>query len=226
MKSFGLLFLILIVSLSLKAQNSVAPGFDQTNYPQFSINISVLGRNMTNADILFDEAERFEKVGDYKSAIGLFSKSATKYLQNKKYVHYGTALVRLSNAYYLSNQYLNAEQVILKQALKNFNRIGSKLGQMEAYQQLAKIYSASNKLAQSLWFYTQQGILALEVHNKESHIESVLGIATIKIKKKEYDLAIKDLDYAEMLCRSSNFYQYTQQITNNRLLIANRTGKS
>lgn len=223
MKKLGLLFFVLLYSILLHAQELSTPNFDQNNYPQFSINLYVLGKARSSADTFFDEGERFERVGDYKASAELFSKAATAYLHNKKMLRYGTALLRLSNAHLLANQYLKAEQIVLKQALRTFSRIGSKSGQMAAYQQLAKIYAASNKLTQSLWFYTQQGLLAQELHDSHSQIESMLGIANIKIRKKDYDLASKDLNAVELLCKNTNTQQYSQQIKQHRAVIAEKT---
>src|SRR5690606_1107823 len=188
---------------SASAQNMVAPGFEQTNYPQFSINLGVLGNNATNGDMFFDEAERYERLGDFKGAVSMFNKAAGEYQLRKKYSRYGTTLLRLSNAHLSLSNYTEAEQIILKKALNNYTKIGSKEGQMAAYQQLGKVYMASNKLTQSLWFYTQQGILAKQLHNKKAYIESVLGIAAVKIKKQEYQLATKDLDMAELLAKTA-----------------------
>lgn len=218
-----ILFIIGAIAVSsASAQSMVAPGFEQTNYPQFSINLGVLGNNGINGDMFFDEAERYERVGDFKGAVSTFNKAANEYLRNKKYSRYGTALLRLSNAHLSLANYTEAEQIILKKALKNYAKINSKEGQMAAYQQLGKVYMASNKLTQALWFYTQQGILAQQLQNRKAYIESVLGIAVVKIKKKEYQLAIKDLDTAELLAKTANIIQFEQQIKSNRALIAER----
>lgn len=201
----------------------VAPGFEQTNYPQFSINLSVLGANTTSADSFFDEGERYERLTDYDSAISMFKKAANDYLQNKKYIRYGTALIRLSNANLAMGNYTEAERIVLKQALKNYSKIGSKSGQMAAYQQLGKIYLATGKLTQSMWFYTQHGILAQQLQDKSAYIESVLGLASVKIKKKDYQLATIDINTAELLAKNANIVQFKQIIKSNRALIAEKT---
>ncbi|RZJ18075.1 MAG: hypothetical protein EON51_17500 [Acinetobacter sp.] len=121
--------------------------------------------------------------------------------------------------------YAEAEQVVLNAALKTYSKIGSRSGQMASYNQLGKIYYAANKLTQSLWFYTQQGILAQQLKNNTSYIDSVLGIAAIKIKKKEYNLATKDVNRAELLAKNSKITQFTQQIKSNRSVIAEKQGK-
>lgn len=224
MKASSLFFVLIVFCFSTKAQTSVAPGFEQTNYPQFSINLGVVGNAVSNADSYFEEAERYERVGDFETAVAMFNRAATAYQQHKKFGLYGNTLLRLSNSYmYLAN-YNEAEQIILKKALKNYTRIGSRAGQMASYQQLGKVYMAANKLPQSLWFYTQQGMLALQLKNKSAYIESVLGIAAIKIKKKEYLLASRDLNTAELLSKTANLIQYNQLIKSSRAIIAERTG--
>jgi tetratricopeptide (TPR) repeat protein len=220
MRFAKILVLLPFLTWEASAQITVAPNFDQMNYPQFSINLSLIGSNVTNADSYFDEAERYERVGDYNEAAKLFGKAAQQYQAAKKHARYGTALIRQSNAHLLQNNFTDAEQILLKSALKSFSRTGNRPGQMAAYQQLAKTYAASNRLTQAMWFYTQQGILAQQLKDKSAYIESILGIASVKIKKREYKLAIQDLNSAELLCKNAKIVQYAQQIKSNRLLIS------
>ena len=223
MKAFCLGITILFFSFFTKAQNAVAPGFDQTNYPQFAVNLAVLGSATNSADSYFEEAERYERVGDFESAVAMFNRAAATYQNHKKFGRYGVTLLRLSNTYVSLANYNEAEQLVLKKALRNYTKIGSKAGQMACYQQLGKVYMAANKLPQSLWFYTQHGMLALQLNNKNAYIESVLGIAAIKIKKKEYLLASKDLNTAQLLSITANIIQYNQLIKTSKALIAERT---
>ena len=93
---------------------------------------------------------------------------------------------------------------------------------MLSYNQLGKIYLASNRLTQSLWFYTQQGILAQQLKNNNAYIESILGIVAVKIKKKEYAMAIKDVDRAELLSKNAKTTQFEPQNRSKRAIIAER----
>lgn len=206
------------------AQSTFVPGAEQTNSAQLPINLAVLGSNARSAaDESFEDAEQYERFGDFDNAIAMFSKAASEYQHTKKLGRYSTALIRLSNVHLLLSNYDEAEQIVLKQVLKNYTKMGSKAGQMAAYQQLGKIYLAANKLTQSLWFYTQHGILAQQLHDNHAYIESVLGIASVKIKKKDYQLAVKDLNTAELLSKNAKTVQYNQLIKSNRALIAERT---
>lgn len=90
---------------------------------------------------------------------------------------------------------------------------------MESYGQLGRIYFAANKLTQSLWFYTQQGILAQQIGNNNAYIDSILGLAQVKTKKKEYTLAARDLNRAELLARSSSLTRFKTQIREARAQI-------
>ena len=212
-----------MMAVSSQAQNTVAPGFEQTNYPQFSINLAIPVDNFSNADAYFEEAERYERLGDYESSVSMFNRAANEYQQHKKLVRYGATLLRISKAQAQLGNYTDAEQIVLKKALKNYTRIGSKAGQMASYQQLGNVYLAANRLTESLWFYTQHGMLAQQLQNKNSYIESVLGIAAIKIKKKEYLLAAKDLTTAELLAKTAKIIQYNQLIKHSRAVIAEKT---
>lgn len=226
MKKFYLLVLVSIALnnvFSANAQSTIVAGGDQalTTLP---VNLAVLGGNsLSMADASFEDAERYERFGDFDNAIAMFNKAASEYQQTKKFNRYGATLIRLSSVYMMLSNYSEAERIVLKQVLRNYSRIGSKAGQMSAYQQLGKIYLAANKLPQSLWFYTQHGILAQQLHDNNAYIESILGIASVKIKKKDYLLAVRDLNTAELLSKDAKTVQYNHQIKSNRALIAERT---
>lgn len=224
MKRISLLVIALAIVSFANAQSTIVSGPSATNTPQFSVNLAVLSNTSRSAaDEFIDEAERYEKFGDFDNAVVMLSKAANEYQQDKKFASYGATLIRLSNVHLLLSNYNEAEQIVLKRVLKNYARMGSRAGQMSAYQQLGKIYLAANKLPQSLWFYTQQGILAQQLKDNHAYIESVLGIVSVKIKKKDYQLAVRDLDTAELLSKNANTVQYNQLIKQNRALIAERT---
>ncbi len=177
-----------------------------------AINVAVSSTDETEADVFFADAERNERRGDLNEALTLFGKAAFEYNSDKKLTKYATSLLRMSNIHLLLSHYTEAEQVVLNVALKTYSRIGNKAGQMASYHQLGKIYFGANKLTQSMWFFTQQGILAQQLKNNSAYIESILGIATVKIKKKEYNLALKDLSLAETLAKYFKMNQFNSQI--------------
>jgi tetratricopeptide (TPR) repeat protein len=201
--------------------------FWTSRYPQAgtAINIAVSTFDESDGDEFFADAERNEKRGELNEALTLFGKAAFEYNNDKKFSRYGAALLRMGNVHMLLAHYSEAEQVVLNAALKTYSRIGSRSGQMASYNQLGKIYYAANKLTQSLWFYTQQGILAQQMKNTTSYIDSVLGIAAIKIKKKEFYLAMKDLNRAELLAKNSGISQFTQLIRSSRSQILDKQTK-
>jgi uncharacterized protein (DUF2164 family) len=65
--------------------------------------------------------------------------------------------------------------------------------------------------------------LAQQLKDNNAYIESILGIAAVKIKKKDYQLAVKDLNAAELISRNNNTVQYNQLIKSSRAIIAERT---
>jgi tetratricopeptide (TPR) repeat protein len=217
MKFFYLFVCIAILTNATHAQ-SPSHTVDQTGH-NLSVNLGVAGSSTLSADFYFEEANRIEKIGDFDGAIAMFSKAANEYQQNKMFGRYGTALIRLSNVHLTISNYAEAEKIVLRQVLRNYTKIGSKSGQMLAYQQLGKVYLAANKLPESMWFYTQHGILAQQLQDKSAYIESVIGIASVKIKKKDYALASKDLNAAELLSKNSNIVQYDYLIKSNRAKI-------
>lgn len=196
-----------------QARGQTSPFFSQQPPPvNGAVNIVVSNLDENDGDSYFADAEKNERRGDLNDAITLYGKAAFEYNSARKFTQYGSALLRLANVHYLLAHYTEAEQVTLNVALKNYSKIGSKTGQMESYSQLGRIYFAADKLTQSLWFYTQQGILAKQINDNNAYIDSILGLAQVKTKKKEYTLALKDLNRAELLAKSSNLSRFKNQI--------------
>jgi tetratricopeptide (TPR) repeat protein len=218
----GFLFLF---TASLVSAQSINSGPQESVQPSAAINVAASITDVSIGDEYFADAEKNERKGDLNEALNLFGKAAFEYNNDKKFSRYAATLLRMSNVHLLLSHYTEAEQVILNAALKTYARIGNRPGQMASYNQLGRIYLAANKLTQSLWFYTQQGILAQQLKNNTSYIESVLGIALVKIKKKEYFLAIKDVNRAELLAKNARITQFAQQIKTSRSTIADKQGK-
>ncbi len=214
------LFCFWITSNALAQSNNSGPQ-DVPSYGP-AINVAVSSSDETEADIFFADAERNERRGDLNEALTLFGKAAFEYNSDKKFTKYAASLLRMSNVHLLLSHYTEAEQVVLNVALKTYSRIGNKSGQMASYNQLGKIYFGANKLTQSMWFFTQQGILAQQLKNNSSYIESILGIATVKIKKREYSLALKDLNKAETLTKYFKISQFNSQIKSSKATIVEK----
>ena len=209
------------ITSNVFAQSSNS-GLQDVNTYGPAINVAVSSTDETEADIFFADAERNERRGDLNEALTLFGKAAFEYNSDKKLTKYAASLLRMSNVHLLLLHYTEAEQVVLNVVLKTYSRIGNKSGQMASYNQLGKIYYGANKLTQSMWFFTQQGILAQQLKNNSSYIESILGIATVKIKKREYNLALKDIDKAETLAKYFKMYQFNSQIKSNKATIVEK----
>jgi tetratricopeptide (TPR) repeat protein len=210
---------ITFVGISFQAMTQTSHFLPQTGTSDASINIAVSSHDINDGNTYFGEAEKNERRGELNEAVTLFGKAAFEYNSAKQLDRYGSALLRLSNVHYLLEHYTEAEQVVLNVALKNYSKLGSKRGLIDSYSQLGKIYLASTKYTQSMWFYTQQGILAKQTGNDKAYIESVIGIANVKIKKKDYALASGDLSRAEVLASASKLNQYKGQIKEARALI-------
>ncbi len=213
---------LVLICLFVASQASAQTNSFLSQQPQpvnGGVNIVVSNLDENDGNDYFADAEKNERQGELNEAITLFGKAAFEYNSAKKFTQYGSALLRLANIHYLMAHYAQAEQVTLNVALKNYSKIGSKTGQMESYGQLGKIYLASDKLTQSLWFYTQQGILARQTGDHNAYIDSILGIAQVKTRKKEYTLAVKDLNRAALLAKSSSLTRFKSQIREARAQI-------
>ncbi len=221
MNKINLVLIFFFTSLFVNAQ-LLRSGPQKVLLTTNAINIAVNLNQETVADEYFADAEKNERKGDLNLALALFGKAAFEYNNANQLNRYAISLLRMSSVHLSLTHYVEAEQIILNSALKIYSKIGNKSGQMASYSQLGKIYLVSNRLTQSLWFYTQQGILAQQLRDNNSYIESILGIVSVKIKKKEYALATKDVDRAELLAKQAMTNQFVPIIKFNRATIYER----
>ena len=217
-----LAFVSLFVSLQLQAQNFDKSDFQEPNGGK-AINIAVSKFDLEDGNSFYEDAESLERKGDFNEALTLFGKAAFEFNAVKNFNRYGQAIIKMSNMHYQLKRFSDAEQILLNVALKNYSKMGSKSGLMNTYNLLGKVYLANSKYTQSMWFYTQQGILAKQLKSNNSYIESVLGIVQVKIKKKDFTLALRDLKTAEWLASSIKSTQYKGQISDAREVIASKT---
>jgi tetratricopeptide (TPR) repeat protein len=211
----------LFASLQLHAQNIDKSEIQEPNGS--AINIAVSKFDLEDGNSFFEEAEDLERKGDYNEALTLFGKAAFEYNAVKNFNRYGQAVIKMSSMHYQLGRFTDAEQILLNVALKNYSKTGNRAGVMNTYNLLGKVYLANTKYTQSMWFYTQQGILAKQLKANNSYIESILGIVQVKIKKKDFTLALRDLKSAEWLANSIKTTQYQTQIKDAREMIASKT---
>jgi tetratricopeptide (TPR) repeat protein len=216
-------FIVALLCLVIFANSTYAQmsyvGNDSKLKENTAINIAVSKFESESGDIIFDQAESQEKKGDFNEALTLYGKAAFEYNVLKNYNKYGQSIMKMGLMHYQLGRYIDAEQILINVALKNYSKMGSKSGMMTTYYQLGKVYYAANKYTQSLWFYTQQGILAQQLKNNFSYIESILGIAQVKIKKGDLTLAGRDVNRAEFLASSIKTPQYKDYIKDLRAQI-------
>ncbi|UKT63728.1 hypothetical protein [Pedobacter mucosus] len=223
MSKIVLVFISLFTTLQLQAQTLEKIDFQDPNGGSNAINIAVSKFDLADGNSYFEDAEDLEKKGDYNEALTLFGKAAFEYNVIKNFNRYGQAIIKMSNMHYQLGRFSDAEQILLNVALKNYSKMGSKFGLMNTYNLLGKVYLASSKYTQSMWFYTQQGILAKQLSLNSSYIESVLGIVQVKIRKKDFTLALRDLKTVEWLASAIKTTQYKAQIKDAREMIASKT---
>ncbi|CAH0196348.1 hypothetical protein SRABI27_04613 [Pedobacter sp. Bi27] len=221
MTKIVLALLGLFASLQLQAQNIDKSEIQEPNGS--AINIAVSKFDLEDGNSFFEEAEDLERKGDYNEALTLFGKAAFEYNAVKNFNRYGQAVIKMSSMHYQLGRFTDAEQILLNVALKNYSKTGNRAGVMNTYNLLGKVYLANTKYTQSMWFYTQQGILAKQLKSNNSYIESILGIVQVKIKKKDFTLALRDLKSAEWLANSIKTTQYKTQIKDAREMIASKT---
>lgn len=209
-KLFLLFFLFLAPSLAFS--KGFLHAYDNNQY------ILVKHLGIANPDEIFAnnflmEAEKSEKLGRLNDALTLYGKAAYEYSNAKLNSMYASTLIKMSIVHRALKNYKVAEDIVMNLVLKTYAKLGSKTGEMKTYQELGKIYLEEGRFTESLWFFTQQGILALETSNKIAYIESVIDIARLKIKKRDFLLANADLNRAEILAKNANTNEFHAQIT-------------
>lgn len=92
---------------------------------------------------------------------------------------------------------------ILNEVLARASHSG-KLKEWECYYQLGKSYLQQQKMVQAKWFFVQALTLSKGFNSKAPQIKSLLMLAKVKSKVKDYELAIQNLKEAESLSDGEN----------------------
>jgi len=129
---------------------------------------------------------------------------AAEGLKNPKFVAEGyNSLISL---WTIQKRFKEAETLILKKALPlNYYKLKDQTGTIGCYDQLAGIYSQQKKFSEAKWFYIQSNMLARKVNNSKGIVNSLLGLAHVKVAIGDYQLAFNDLKEAERLSLKHNF---------------------
>ncbi|MGY3055030.1 tetratricopeptide (TPR) repeat protein [Pedobacter sp. UYEF25] len=215
-------FIAMLISFSAVAQSIEKLDSQDQNIGGTAINIAISKYDLSDGNTLYDEATGFEQKGDFNHALPLFGKAAFEYSVVKNYNKYGQAVIKMSDMHFKLGNFKEAEDILLNVAVKNYSKLHSTPGLMNTYNLLGNTLLAQNKYTQSMWFYTQQGILAKQLGNQNSFIVSLLGVVQVKIKKKDFSLALRDLKSAESLAKAKNARQFGDEISAARRTIAGK----
>ncbi|MBK0381951.1 hypothetical protein I5M32_03180 [Pedobacter sp. SD-b] len=96
------------------------------------------------------------------------------------------------------NEIEKAENLILKNALPISGKLGQK-SQFTCYLQLGKIYLRAKRFTESKWFFIQANTTANKIDFKEGEIASLILLSKVKVMIKDYDLALQDLQKAQVI---------------------------
>lgn len=185
-KLIGLLYLFILTSQILLAQQN-----NTKTTPRQELLENAADETPQN---LMLQGNDLVKLRKYPDALVLYGKAAAQFNQKKDYTAYGNAVLKMSDVHYFMRNYTAAEQSILNVALKAFGKASDKNGMMRCYQALGNIYIGLKKPVEALWFFAQQGNVAEQINDQISITESLLNVATVKIIRKQYALASKDLE--------------------------------
>ncbi|RZL16448.1 MAG: hypothetical protein EOO96_29145, partial [Pedobacter sp.] len=126
-------FISLFASLQLNAQNIDKSDNQEPGIGGSSINIAVSKYDLAEGNNYFEDAEDFERKGDFNEALTLFGKAAFEFNAVKNLNLYVQALTKMSSMHYQLGRFGDAEQILLNVVLKNYSKMGSRSGQMSTY---------------------------------------------------------------------------------------------
>ena len=120
MTKIVLALISLFASLQLQAQTIDKSEIQEPNGS--AINIAVSKFDLEDGNSFFEEAEDWERKGDYNEALTLFGKAAFEYNAVKNFNRYGQAVIKMSSMHYQLGRFTDAEQILLNVALKNYSK--------------------------------------------------------------------------------------------------------
>lgn len=148
----------------------------------------------------------------------LYSRYANKYITglSKPKLTFDQLLLE-SKIAASQNQIKKAETLILKSALQMSGKLGKKAA-YACYSQLGKIYLKAKRFTESKWFFIQALTTASGIDFKQGEIESLILLSKAKLEIKDYDLAMQDLQKAQVLI-DKGYPNYQEDLDLNLALI-------
>ncbi|MFD1629077.1 hypothetical protein [Pseudopedobacter beijingensis] len=127
----------------------------------------------------------------------LITMNAYKHIQDDEQLL--TAWLWRAKLYLAVGEYKAAEDLLMKKALMKSYKFGDKEAEMKVYYLLGQRYFITVNDTESLWFYLQAATLSEKLRQYDYTIQSLLMVSEIKMKRKDYSLALQDLRKVEDL---------------------------
>jgi tetratricopeptide (TPR) repeat protein len=112
-----------------------------------------------------------------------------EYLENKG-LNFRSLMLKF-NLYFLNQDYLLAENIILKKAL--FTTKGNKKLEVECFLALGQVYLKKRQYVQAKWFFIQSYGVATKLNDERSQIQSLIYLTKVKNRIGDHKLALNDL---------------------------------
>lgn len=125
-------------------------------------------------------------------------------LKNKSLIEQGESLVKIAQIQAEDKDYRSSENTIIRKAIPLFNKSKHYEGKILAWQQLARIYYAQNKHTESQWFLIQARDLANAKSFPHELAEIEYMLASSKYIQKNFRVAKKELDNANVLAQKED----------------------
>ncbi len=168
------------------------------HYGKQPVNIEIIAGLFYNLGIL-----NFV-MGDFTKAEKFYKEAFKRYQTLKQPKVMIDILIKLSDNELALEQYLSAENSILKKALLLSYQIHYTKGELKCYEQLGKIYHQRKMYTQAKWFFIQANTLAYALNFKEEVISTRIQLAKVKNDIGDYYLALDDLNVAKKALNATN----------------------
>ena len=160
------------------------------------------------ADMAYNLSSVYLKQKKYDEAAKYLLKSSISYDSVGLKTVAGGTYIKLATIKVMQKKYDEAEALIMK---KGYPLCGP-ADNLACYQLLARMYQEQNRFSEAKWYYLQANTLSRKLQDTTSIITSLTSLGRVKTSIKEYVLALKDLNEAEMLAQTSEYSKLLPEI--------------
>ncbi len=241
MKGFFILIIVLFTWLRLSAATQQRPDtnklsaplnrVDSLNHPvilnhadSIKLIIIVRKRDSLRTALLVSKVVQQAKLMRPDSLKKLVKQTLTDTLKGPLYTELASRYLSYDTISDIKSRlaYQNYALNYTLQALHQYSRCNDTAGLRTSFDNLAKVYLSQKRYSEAKWFILQSNSLSRAKNDVVNIIASLITLADIKSKVKDYKLAENDLDEALRLSISNHYQKIELQVLKNYALMYSR----